>query len=35
MRFIIKEWASLVAQAVRICLQCVRPGFDPWVGKIP
>ena len=18
-----------------ICLQCVRPGFDPWVGKIP
>ena len=20
---------------VRICLQCRRPGFDPWVGKIP
>ena len=19
----------------RICLQCGRPGFDPWVGKIP
>ena len=19
----------------RICLQCERPGFDPWVGKIP
>ena len=19
----------------RICLQCKRPGFDPWVGKIP
>ena len=19
----------------RICLQCARPGFDPWVGKIP
>ena len=18
-----------------ICLQCKRPGFDPWVGKIP
>ena len=18
-----------------ICLQCRRPGFDPWVGKIP
>ena len=18
-----------------ICLQCGRPGFDPWVGKIP
>ena len=24
------SWASLVAQ-----LQCGRPGFDPWVGKIP
>ena len=19
----------------RVCLQCGRPGFDPWVGKIP
>ena len=19
----------------RICLQCERPGFDPWVGKVP
>ena len=19
----------------RICLQCTRPGFDPWAGKIP
>jgi len=19
----------------RICLQCRRPRFDPWVGKIP
>ena len=19
----------------RICLQCGRPSFDPWVGKIP
>ena len=19
----------------RICLQCGKPGFDPWVGKIP
>ena len=27
------EKASLVAQSV--CLQCGRPGFDPWVGKIP
>ena len=26
--------ASLVVQTV-ICLQCRRPGFDPWVGKIP
>ena len=27
--------ASLVAQMVNVCLQCGRPGFDPWVGKIP
>ena len=26
--------ASLVAQLVRIHLQCGRPGFSPWVGKI-
>ena len=27
---------SLVAQMVeRVCLQCMRPGFYPWVGKIP
>ena len=29
------SWASLVAQLVRIYLQCGRPGFNPWVGKIP
>ena len=27
--------ASLVAQLVKNLLQCRRPGFDPWVGKIP
>ena len=27
--------ASLVAQLVKICLQCSRLAFDPWVGKIP
>ena len=29
--------ASLVAQMVKkkICLQCRRLGFNPWVGKIP
>ena len=21
--------------ADKECLQCGRPGFDPWVGKIP
>ena len=26
---------SLVAQMVNNHLQCGRPGFDPWVGKIP
>ena len=28
-------WASLVAQTVRIHLQCRRSGFTPWVGKNP
>ena len=26
--------ASLIAQLVRVCLQCRRPWFDLWVGKI-
>ena len=30
-----RVWASLVAQTVKIHLPCRRPGFDPWVGKIP
>ena len=29
------SWASLGAQLVKNCLQCRRPGFDLWVGKIP
>ena len=29
------SWASLVAQTVKTLLQCWRPGFDLWVGKIP
>ena len=29
------SWASLVAQLVKNLPQCGRPGFDPWVGKIP
>ena len=32
-------WASLVAHLVKkkkkICLQCRRPGFNPWLGKSP
>src|SRR5574341_701096 len=31
-------WVSLITQSVkmsRICLQCRRPGFDPWVRKMP
>ena len=27
--------ASQVAHWLRICLQGRRPGFDPWLGKIP
>ena len=29
------SWASLVTQLVKNLLQCGRPGFDPWVGKMP
>ena len=29
------SWASLVAQLVKNHLQCRRPGFNPWLGKIP
>ena len=29
------SWTSLVAQLVKIHQQCGRPGFDPWVRKIP
>ena len=27
-------WASLVALTIKICLQCRRPGFSPYIGKI-
>ena len=30
-----KIWTSLVAQLLRMCLQCGRSRFDLWVGKIP
>ena len=29
------SWASLVAQLVKNLPVMWRPGFDPWVGKIP
>ena len=29
-----KEWASLISQLVKIHLQCRRPRFNSWVGKI-
>ena len=29
------SWASVLAQMVKNPPQCRRPGFDPWVGKIP
>ena len=28
-------WAFLVAQLIKNLHACRRPGFDPWVGKIP
>ena len=36
--FFFRFWSGLcyplVAQRISICLQCRRPGIDPWVGKI-
>ena len=29
------SWSSVVAKLVKNRLQCGRPGFDPWVGKMP
>ena len=33
--FLDTRWASLVAQLVKNQLQWGRPGFNPWLGKIP
>jgi len=35
LKVILHLWASLVAQLVKNRLQSGRPGFNPWVGKIP
>ena len=29
------SWASLVAQMVKNLPESGRPGFSPWIGKIP
>ena len=29
------SWAFLVAQLVKNCLQCRRPGIDPGLGRSP
>ena len=31
------EWSAIVAKTVKkkICLQCRKPRFNPWVKKIP
>ena len=26
---------KLMVAIVQVCLQCRRPGLDPWFGKIP
>ena len=33
--YALQYWASLVVQMVKNRLQFGRPGFNPWVGKIP
>ena len=30
-----KHWLPWCLRGLSVCLQCRRPGFDPWVGKIP
>ena len=30
-----KRSSHLLYLSQSVCLQCGRPGFDPWVGKIP
>ena len=32
---VIKQVMGICYTAQGVCLQCRRPGFDPWVGKIP
>ena len=32
---LIANWLPWWLGQWRICFQCRRPGFDPWVGKIP
>ena len=34
-RLLVHSRTSLLAQMVKICLQFRRPGFHPWVRKIP
>ena len=29
------RWSSLVAQTIKHLPKCMRPGFNPWVRKIP
>jgi len=31
----LEGWEWVFSQLISICLQWRRPGFDPWVGKIP
>ena len=33
--FLVKGILPWWLRQLSVCLQCGRPGFDPWVGKIP
>ena len=33
--YFVRIWLPWWLRGLSICLQCRRPGFDPWVGKIP
>ena len=34
-RYLARFWRFSGGSVIRVCLQCRRPRFNPWIGKIP